>query len=70
MFRYFSLSLLPLQRAEQAVAQLRVLNPNVAVTADSEKVEKKEEEFFTAFNVICITNTTTNTMVFSPLLIH
>lgn len=66
----------PPQRAEQAVAQLQVLNPNVTVIADSAKVEDKQDEFFKRFNVICATCCATNTLVshywkcFHPAVIH
>ncbi|XP_064407066.1 SUMO-activating enzyme subunit 1-like [Halichondria panicea] len=50
-------------RALQAVAQLQMLNPNVLISADSERVEDKGEEFFTGFDVVCVTSCTTQSMV-------
>ncbi len=59
----FAHYLLPPQRALQAVAQLQMLNPNVLISADSERVEDKGEEFFTGFDVVCVTSCTTQSMV-------
>ncbi|XP_060639686.2 SUMO-activating enzyme subunit 1-like [Anolis sagrei] len=42
-------------RAEASLARARDLNPMVDVQADSENIEQKPEEFFTRFNVVCLT---------------
>ena len=51
------------QRAQQAVPRLQALNPNVTVSADTEKVEEKLDEYFKQFNVICATCCSSETLV-------
>ena len=51
------------QRAEQALPRLQVLNPNVLVTADTEPVEVKGDEYFTQFDVVCASCCSTDTLV-------
>lgn len=58
----------PTQRAEQALPRLQVLNPNVSVKADTERVEDKPDDYFTQFDVICATCCTTDTLVRGLLL--
>jgi len=43
------------QRAESSVHKSQLLNPMVEVSCDTENSEKKSEEFFRAFDVICAT---------------
>jgi ubiquitin-like 1-activating enzyme E1 A len=43
-------------KSVSAVPRLQALNPNVEVLGDSGQVEEKEEEFFTHFDVVCMTN--------------
>ena len=52
-----------LKRAQQAVSRLQVLNPNVTVTADTDRVEDKPDDYFSQFDVICATCCTTSTLV-------
>ncbi|XP_077174767.1 SUMO-activating enzyme subunit 1 [Paroedura picta] len=42
-------------RAEASLERARDLNPMVDVKADQEDVEQKPEEFFTQFDVVCLT---------------
>ncbi|KAH0631467.1 hypothetical protein JD844_005799, partial [Phrynosoma platyrhinos] len=42
-------------RAEASLTRARDLNPMVDVKADPENVEQKPEEFFTHFDVVCLT---------------
>ncbi|XP_015262605.1 PREDICTED: SUMO-activating enzyme subunit 1 [Gekko japonicus] len=42
-------------RAEASLERARDLNPMVDVKADQENVEQKPEEFFTHFDVVCLT---------------
>ena len=51
------------QRAQQAVLRLQALNPNVAVSADTESVEGKSDDYLKQFDVVCATCCTTETLV-------
>ncbi len=51
------------QRAVSAVRRLKLLNPNVDITADTNSVEDKPEEFFTNYNLVCLTSCSLETMV-------
>ncbi|CAH1261335.1 SAE1 [Branchiostoma lanceolatum] len=42
-------------RAEASLDRTQNLNPNVKVTADTEDVKDKPDEFFTKFSVVCLT---------------
>ena len=56
-----------LQIVQTAKSRIQILNPNVKVIVDNEDVDNKPDEFFTTFNVICVSNASTNTMVCSPI---
>lgn len=45
-----------LQRAVSSLQRTQQLNPMVTVTADTDYVNDKSDEFFTAFDVICATS--------------
>ena len=44
-----------MQRAEQALPRLQVLNPNVSIKVDTESVEDKNDTYFAEFDVVCAT---------------
>ena len=43
------------QRAESSLEKVRLLNPMVEVTADTQRVDGKPDKFFTNFDVVCAT---------------
>ncbi|KAK3094094.1 hypothetical protein FSP39_024077 [Pinctada imbricata] len=50
-------------RAECSQARTQLLNPMVEVTADSDNVEDKPDDFFTQFDVVCVTCCKASTQV-------
>ncbi|CAG8437180.1 10665_t:CDS:2 [Ambispora gerdemannii] len=50
-------------RAVASRDRVRNLNPRVVVTADSDKLAKKPEEFFNQFDVICLTDCDLDTLI-------
>ena len=55
---YFNCSFI-IQRAECSVAKAAQLNPMVEVTADTDDVESKPDEFFKNYDIVCATCCTT-----------
>lgn len=45
------------------MSRLEVLNPNVTVTADTDRPEDKSDEYFSQFDIICATSCTTAILV-------
>ena len=45
-----------MQRAEASVSELQLLNPMVDVTASASSSRHKDEAYFAAFDVVCLTN--------------
>lgn len=50
-------------RALASVQKAQELNPNVKVTADTEDIEKKPDDFFKQFDIVCLTCCTKETLV-------
>ncbi|CAG8607816.1 13162_t:CDS:2 [Ambispora leptoticha] len=50
-------------RAVASRDRIRNLNPRVVVTADSDNLAKKSEEFFSKFDVICLTDCDLDTLI-------
>lgn len=45
------------------MSRLEVLNPNVTVTANTDRPEDKSDEYFSQFDIICATSCTTAILV-------
>ncbi|XP_006822130.2 SUMO-activating enzyme subunit 1-like [Saccoglossus kowalevskii] len=50
-------------RAEASVQRSAELNPNVKIIADTDNVENKPDEFFTTFDLVCVTCCNLQTML-------
>jgi hypothetical protein len=58
------------QRAEASAIQVQALNPRVLVKTEDEDIEKKTDDFFEQFDVVCVTNASKSTLVCTPILRH
>ncbi len=56
-----------LQRSEQAMLRLRTLNPNVVILADTGRLEEKDSDYLSRFDVIVVTCSTTEQLVSTSL---
>ncbi|CAO3690429.1 unnamed protein product [Umbelopsis vinacea] len=50
-------------RAEASAIQVQALNPRVLVKTEDEDIEKKTDDFFEQFDVVCVTNASKSTLV-------
>ncbi|KAF9160712.1 SUMO-activating enzyme subunit 1 [Actinomortierella ambigua] len=50
-------------RAEAAAEKVRLLNPRVKVVVDTDKAEDKPEEYFTQFDLVCLTDMAPDQMI-------
>ena len=51
------------KRAEACAERIRELNPRVNVVVDTESIDKKSDDFFTQFNVVCLSDCSIEIMV-------
>ncbi|KAG0049129.1 SUMO-activating enzyme subunit 1 [Gryganskiella cystojenkinii] len=50
-------------RAEAAAEKARLLNPRVTVVVDKEDIAKKDDAYFSQFNIVCLTGCTPEQMI-------
>ena len=52
-----------MKRAEACAERIRELNPRVNVVVDTESIDKKSDDFFKQFNVVCLSDCSIEVMV-------
>ncbi|KAG2186389.1 hypothetical protein INT43_002827 [Umbelopsis isabellina] len=48
---------------EAASIQIQALNPRVTLKVDTENIEKKDDQFFEQFNIVCVTNASQSILI-------